>query len=113
MGNASEGREPGSLISKLPQGTMSPEIHPGDKVVLTEADPYYVGNNPIIQKAAKSKEAFAVMGKVWVSHTEREAKALGRVASYEVTCLHPDSPQPFVFFEQFLKKVDPTREVGR
>ncbi len=90
-----------------PQPSADAEMHPGDFVVLSEGDPYYVGDHPSIAEAFRLGSQGRVTQRVWKILTEKEASALGKSAEYEVTVKFPRVNQPFIFWQMFLTKIHP------
>lgn len=81
------------------------ELHPGDYCCLIEGDPYLVGNRPEIAEAFRHGWLARVLKKEWRILTEREAKALGSTAEYEITVKFVNVKGAFVFWLPFLRKV--------
>lgn len=90
---------------KLPGPSEDDEIHPGDSVVLTEGDPYYVGNHPIISDAFRLGLRGRVLKRLWKVLDEKESRALGKTGEYEVAVVFPGTSKPFYFWQMFLKKI--------
>lgn len=102
------GQEMDRKLNRLPPASLeTPEIHPGDFVILTEKDEFYIGNLPVIQQAARDKTPMRVLGKCWTILSERERRAFGKDAMYEVKVAHPNWSQPLLFWESCIKKVGP------
>ena len=98
------GKELG-LKYTLPAPSPGEELHPGDFVVLTESDPYYVGDQPEIQQAIKTGVPGRIIGKALIMLTQKEQVALGRESAYEVVVKFPTAHRPFRFWHIFLKKL--------
>jgi hypothetical protein len=87
-------------------------IHPGDWVVLSEGDPYFVGNHPLIATAHQMKIPGRVVSRSLRSLSSQEAVVLSQklnramIETYEVRVkFFKEQENDYVFFEPFLEKV--------